>query len=163
VFNMNPDSSTARAATATRAPRQRSAVTNRPLSRVSGNTAAGRRCHDLYSAFLQNMGNPTDTIAQANALNAAELTVAVEQARLAAARGEAVDIDALVRLSNLADRAVRRLRLEPRAARSSEPDLATYLSQIAAAVASSDEPGAGTPDDGETLTGGGAGGVGEAE
>ena len=44
------------------------------------------------------MGNPADPISQANALHAAELAVAVEQQRLTAARGEAVDIDALVRL-----------------------------------------------------------------
>jgi hypothetical protein len=55
------------------------------------------------------MGNPTDAISQANALNAAELAVAVELARLSAARGEAVDVDQLVRLSNLADRAAKRL------------------------------------------------------
>jgi hypothetical protein len=150
-----------RTVTETRPPRQRSAVTNRPLRRVSGNTAAGRRLRDLYGAFLQHMSNPADTIAQANALNAAELTVAVEQARLAAARGEAVDIDALVRLSNLADRAVRRLRLQPGAVRSSEPDLTTYLRQIStddeggaseAVDACFDERSVETPAEAETLT-----------
>jgi hypothetical protein len=54
--------------------RQRSATTNGPMRRTSGNTAAGRRVRDLYGAFLQHMTNPTDLIAQANALNAAELT-----------------------------------------------------------------------------------------
>jgi len=55
------------------------------------------------------MGNPEDPISQASALNAAELAVAVEQVRLSAARGEVVDVDQLVRLSNLADRAAKRL------------------------------------------------------
>ena len=104
-----------RADTADRPPASRSATTNKPLRRVNGNTAAGRRVRDLYRAFLAAMSR-ADTIAQASALNAAELAVAVEQARLAAARGEAVDIDALVRLSNLADRAVRRLGIKSGAA-----------------------------------------------
>ena len=69
---------------------------------------------DLYRAFLAGISNPTDLIVQANALNAAELTCALEQLRLAAARGEAVDINALVRLSNLADRATRRLGIDVR-------------------------------------------------
>jgi hypothetical protein len=92
----------------------RSATTKDPLRvRADGNTVIGRRVRDLYRAFLQHMTNPADTIAQANALNAAELMVAVEQTRLAAARGEAADLDGLVRLSNLADRAVRRLGIKP--------------------------------------------------
>src|SRR5262245_47936357 len=104
---------TSRAAVAERPLTSRSRTTNRPLhKRVNGNTAAGRRVRDLYRAFLERMGNPADPISQANALNAAELAVAVEQQRLAAARGEPVDIDALVRLSNLADRATKRLGLD---------------------------------------------------
>jgi hypothetical protein len=94
-------------------PKSRSLTTNRPLhKRLNGNTAAGRRVRDLYRAFIGSMGNPTDTLSQANALHAAELAVAVEQQRLAAARGEPVDLNALVRLSNLADRAVGRLHLD---------------------------------------------------
>jgi len=88
----------------------RSRTTNKPLrGRVSGNTSAGRRVRDLYRGLMAGIGNPTDTIAQARALHAAELAVAVEAQRLRAARGEDVNLDALVRLSNAADRAVRRL------------------------------------------------------
>jgi hypothetical protein len=100
----------ARLAAEALAPRQRSAVTNGPMRRVNGNTAAGRRCRDLYRAFLQHMTNPADTIAQANALNAAELTVAAENARTKLLAG-AGDIEQIVRLENLANRAVRRLGL----------------------------------------------------
>ena len=82
------------------------------------------------------MGDPADTIVQANVLNAAELVVAVEQARLAAARGEAVDIDALVRLSNLADRAVRRLGIKAIEA----PRLTIRDQLIAEQEATSDRP-----------------------
>jgi hypothetical protein len=88
----------------------RSRTTNQPLrGRANGNTVVGRRVRDLYRAFLVRMGHPTDAISQASALNAAELAVAVELARLSAARGEAVDVDQLIRLSNLADRAAKRL------------------------------------------------------
>ena len=93
---------------------RRSRTTNKPLTRANGNTAAGRRVRDLYRGFMRGIGNPADVIAQAHALHAAELLVAVEQTRLRAARGEPVDVDALVRLSNLADRAAKRLRLDQR-------------------------------------------------
>jgi hypothetical protein len=119
-----------RAVVVERPPRSRSATTNQPLRRANGNTATGRRVRDLYRAFLQHMGNPADTVTQSNALNAAELAVAVEQARLPAIRGEAVDIDALVRLSNLADRAVRRLGIRP--GKASVPTLAEHLARRAA-------------------------------
>ena len=107
--------------------RFRSRTTNEPLRRANGNTAAGRRVRDLYRAFLAVMGNPVDPISQASALNAAELAVAVEQQRLAAARGDALDIDALVRLSNLADRAVKRLGLPAAPVKASGPTLESYL------------------------------------
>lgn len=113
-----------------------SATTNKPLRRANGNTANGRRVRDLYRAFLERMGDPAYTIVQANVLNAAELVVAVEQARLAAARGEAVDIDALVRLSNLADRAVRRLGIKAIEA----PRLTIRDQLIAEQEATSDRP-----------------------
>ena|ERR1035438_9966579 len=112
------------------APRQRSATTNGPMRRVSGNTAAGRRLRDLYHAFLQHMSNPADTIAQASALNAAELTVATENARaeLLAGRG---DVEQIVRLENLANRAVGRLGLR----RTERPTLSIREQLIAEAEA----------------------------
>jgi hypothetical protein len=122
-----------RMAAAQRPLTSRSRTTNKPLRRANGNTACGRRVRDLYRAFLQHMGNPSDPISQANALHAAELAVAVEQARLAAARGEACDVDALVRLSNLADRAVKRLGIDRNDKRKPEagPSLQSYLAELA--------------------------------
>jgi hypothetical protein len=100
----------------------RSRTTNKPLrGRVSGNSSAGRRVRDLYRGFMAGIGNPTDTITQARALHAAELCVAVEAQRLRACRGEDVNLDALVRLSNAADRAVRRLGL-----RNNEPSMLSF-------------------------------------
>ena len=121
-----------RAASAGRPARCRSATTNRPLAgRTSQRTAAGRRVADLFRAFLAAMNNPVDPISQANALGAAELAVAVEQQRLRAARGDNVDVDALVRLSNLADRAAKRLNLSRRR----EPSTAPLRERLSRGVA----------------------------
>jgi hypothetical protein len=108
-----------RAATAPMPPRQRSAVegksltnrsaiTNDPMrARASGRTSGGRRVRDLYRCYLAGMSNPDDAC-RAQVLAAAELVVAAENARaeLLAGRG---DIEQIVRLENLATRAVRRL------------------------------------------------------
>jgi hypothetical protein len=82
-----------------------SRTTNDPLAGVPRNTAAGRRVADLFRAYVTALGNPTDTIALANALAAAELKAAAEDAR----RRPDTDPDQLVRLENLAHRAERRL------------------------------------------------------
>jgi hypothetical protein len=101
-----------RTASAERPLTVRSRLTNGKLrGRVNGNSAAGRRIRDIYRALMRELDNPTDTLIAAKVLHAAELCVAVEAQRLRAARGEDVNLDALVRLSNAADRAVRRLRL----------------------------------------------------
>ena len=89
----------------------RSRITNKPIARWKGNTSEGRRVRDLYRALMHKLGNPADMIMQARVMHAAELYVAVEAQRLRAVRGEDVNLDALVRLSNAADRAVRRLGL----------------------------------------------------
>jgi hypothetical protein len=120
----------ARTAAAALPKRQRSATTNGPMRRISGNTAAGRRLRDLYGAFLQHMSNPAGTIAQANALNAAELTVAAENARAELLAGVG-DIEQIVRLENLANRAVRRLGLR----RTEVPQLSIREQLIAEAEA----------------------------
>jgi hypothetical protein len=91
---------------------QRSKTTNRPLQgRVNRKTAKGRRVADLFHAYLDALGNPTDPITQANALTAAELKTAAEEARKALLDGHG-DGDQLVRLENLAFRAERKLGLK---------------------------------------------------
>src|SRR5271169_3861945 len=46
-----------------------SKTTNRPLKgRVDRNTAKGRRVADLFHAYLNALGSPTDAIVQSNAL-----------------------------------------------------------------------------------------------
>jgi hypothetical protein len=137
IGGMESQALQSRTAPADRPLTSRSRITNKPLRRANGNTAVGRRVRDLFNAFLERMGNPADAISQAAALNAAELTVALEQARLAAARGESVDVDQLVRLSNLVARAEKRLGIDRRREPTAAP-LREYLAS-APARASADE------------------------
>jgi hypothetical protein len=101
-----------RSATAEPITTRRAKTTNDPASRANLNTANGRRVADLYRSYLRAMGDPTDAIAQANVLAAAELTVAAETARVQLLAGKA-DVDQLVKLENLAARAIRRLGIKP--------------------------------------------------
>src|ERR1700733_1666666 len=89
---------------------RRSKTTNDPMSRVSQSTATGRRVADLFRSYLRAMTDRS-CIAQADVLRAAELVVAAEDARakLLAGNGDAV---AVVRLENLAGRAIRKLGLD---------------------------------------------------
>jgi hypothetical protein len=78
-----------------------SKTTNRPLKgRVNRNTAKGRRVADIYRAYLAALGSPTDAIVQSNALTAAELKVAAEEARKALLEGNG-NAEQLVRLETL--------------------------------------------------------------
>jgi hypothetical protein len=92
---------------------RRAKTTNDPISaRASLNTSQGRRVADLYRSYQRALGDPTDAVAQANVLAAAELTVAAEMARVELLAGKA-DVDQLVKLENLAARAIRRLGIKP--------------------------------------------------
>lgn len=117
----------------------RSKTTNDPLvGRTDRNTARGRRIADLYRAFVVAMGFPANVIAQANALAAAELKVAAEDARKQLLAGELVDPDQIVRLENLAHRAERKLGIKP--GKTAAPSLAEHLR--AAELAAGQEPAA---------------------
>jgi hypothetical protein len=108
----------------------RAKITNDPArARANRNTAQGRRVADLYRAFLRAMGNPDDAVAQANALAAAELKVAAEDARKRMLDGDAGgDPDQLVRLENLAHRAERKLGIKA-TAEPKPPSLAEHLAR----------------------------------
>jgi hypothetical protein len=103
-------SSQGRAAVAERPLTSRSATTNKPLRRANGNTAAGRRIRDLYRAFIAGVSNPDDAC-RAQVLAAAELQVLAENARAELLAGQG-DIEQIVRLENLANRAVKRLGIK---------------------------------------------------
>jgi hypothetical protein len=110
--------------------RQRARRTNDPFAGgLSKNTAAGRRINDLLRSFMRAMGDPADTIAQANALRAAELTVAAETARAKLLAGDG-DIDAVVRIEGMAARSVRALGIKP--GKATVPSLADHLARRAA-------------------------------
>jgi hypothetical protein len=78
------------------------------------------------------MGNPTEAARQADALAAAELKVACEDARTGflVGTGNLADIEQVVRLENLADRAVRKLGIKPGAAPAG-PTLEQHLARLA--------------------------------
>jgi hypothetical protein len=89
---------------------QRSRVTNDPMRRHRGKTADARRVRDLYLSYMSALGNPLNAIVQANVAKAAELVAAAEIARAKLIDG-AGDANQLVRIENLAARAVRSLGL----------------------------------------------------
>jgi hypothetical protein len=99
-----------RTAITTKASTNRAAMTNDPLVRADGRRPQGRRLRDLYRSYLASLGNPVDTGTgtQAAILTASELVVAAEAARTTLLAGEG-DVDQVVRLENLAARALRRL------------------------------------------------------
>ena len=103
-------------------PVRRSRTTNDPTSRANQDTAAGRRLADLIKGFLAEMGNPRSPIAQADAIRAAELTAAAENARARLLAGDG-DANAVVRIENLAARAVRKLGLVERQRDAAKPKL----------------------------------------
>jgi len=112
-------------------PVRRSRITNRPTARADQDTAAGRRLADLIRGFLAEMGNPCNSVAQADAIRAAELTCAAEdaRARLLAGDGDCnavaqraegkTSIDDVVKIERLARHAVRKLGL--RSAANAQP------------------------------------------
>jgi hypothetical protein len=88
-------------------PTRRARTTNRPLSRISQSTASGRRVADLFRSYLRGMSD-RGIAAQADAMRAAELMVAAEEARGKLLTGDG-DANGVVRIENLAARAVRKL------------------------------------------------------
>jgi hypothetical protein len=128
--------------------RRRSRRTNNPLNNHNQLRKAGRRIADLYRSLMSEMADKS-TLAQANALRAAELMFATEEARAQLIQGK-LDPDAVVRLEHTAHRAYQKLGLDrQRAAR--RPKLQDYIvraadppSAAAPANASAPEPAAAT-------------------
>ncbi len=119
-----------RAATAATPAASRAKVTNDPIrARASGNSRQGRRLRDLYAAYMVALGHPAGPTTHAAVLAACELLVAAENARAALLAGDG-DVDQVVRLENLAARAVRRLGLRPTNAKPPAPTLADYLQSL---------------------------------
>jgi hypothetical protein len=119
---------------------RRSRTTNDPTTRCNQATAAGRRLNDLIRGFLHEMGNPTSTVAQSAAISAAELVVAAEDARAKLLAGNG-DPDQVVRLENLAHRAVRKLGIERRQNAKPKKSFAEYVREKAATTADPSKAG----------------------
>jgi len=89
-----------------------SATTNNPVrARTNGRSAEGRRVRDLFRSFAEKLGNSNDVGTQAMILAAAELVTAAERARRDHLDGR-LALTEVVRVENLAARALRRIKLD---------------------------------------------------
>ena len=90
-------------------PKRPETYRSHPLrGRVNGRTPRGRRIRRLFAGYIKGL-DPNDPIAQSSALAAAELATTSEDVRGRVMAGELELSDTLVRVSNLLDRAERRL------------------------------------------------------
>ena len=122
-------SSTSRPHLAELPSRQRARRTNDPFANIETNTARGRRVADLVRAYLRALGNPANIERQAAVIAAAELTALAEEARATALRDASrADLDQVLRVQGVADRAVRRLGIKP----SNQPAPVESFADIAA-------------------------------
>ena len=113
--------------------KRRSRRTNNVLAGINLNTAIGRRVADLVRGYLDALGNPQDVGRQAAVIAAAELLVLAEETRAAALRDPlAADLDNIVRVQSVADRALRRLGIKP-GAPPKPPSLKEYIASLQAA------------------------------
>jgi hypothetical protein len=101
---------TSNTATASKLPTGNSRTTNNPLRRANGNTAQGRRVRDLYRGYMAVLGSPGDPATAALVLAAAELVVSAEKARADLLAGQG-DLNSVIRIENLSNRALKRLNL----------------------------------------------------
>jgi len=92
-------------------PKGRARATNDP-TKITGHSASARRARDLVVALFDELGEPPSVVQAAAIRRAASLMATAEDMRGRALRGEDVDVTALVKLENLADRAVRGLKLK---------------------------------------------------
>ncbi len=112
-----------------RPPTTRSAISNgsRILEGIDGRSTGARRFKDLIESFSRDMGG-IERLSEAEQTlvrQAASLTMRAEQLQSAIVRGEAIDPDELIRLSNTARRCLKAVqrREQPR------PSLAEHLAK----------------------------------
>jgi hypothetical protein len=113
----------------------RAAISNgtRLLEGVDGRSASARRYRDLVESFTADLGGFGLTNADmALVRQAAATTMRAEQLQAEIVRGDAVDSDMLVRLSNASARILAALRAK-RPGKPTGPTLQEYLAQRAAA------------------------------
>ena len=105
----------------------RSRVTNgtRLLEGIDGRTPSARRFRDLIDSFASDLGGMQQLSEAERALvkQAASVTIRAEQLQAGIVRGETVDPDELIRLSNTS----RRLLASIRRRAAPKPTLSGYL------------------------------------
>jgi hypothetical protein len=114
-------------------------VSNRTrlLPGVDGRSSNARRFRDICSAYEAEAGGNVTEVERDLIRQAAGLTLRAEQLQGAIVRGEAVDDDELIRLSNTAKRLIAGIRAKAAKKKPAEPTLADYLARKAAEKASS--------------------------
>jgi hypothetical protein len=129
--------------------RRRRQARYRKHTDIDGRTRSGRRARELARQFEAALGDNLTDGQRLAVARAATLTAIAEDRRTRALAGEPVLLDDLVRVENLASRAVKALGLPPSAAGkpAETPDLRTYLAALPKEpVATVSAPGApGSP------------------
>lgn len=110
----------------------RSAVSNgsRLLSGVDGRSALARRFRDLVKEYTSELGGEDIMTAPMTAMvrQAAAVTVETERMQAAIVRGEDVDAEQLVRLTNTLTRLMTNLKAKAKLAKASKrTDLSEYI------------------------------------
>jgi hypothetical protein len=101
------------------------------LETLDGRTRASQRAHALMRSFAADLGHKL-TAAQRLAIRHAAMMVAIaEDAAAKQLSGEAIDLDGLVRIQNLARRCVLDLHLPQPDKRSQGPTLQEHLAMRA--------------------------------
>ncbi|MBC6714698.1 hypothetical protein H9Q09_00670 [Aurantimonas sp. DM33-3] len=109
----------------------RAAVSNgtRLLSGVDGRSASARRFRDLVRSLSDELGGEASLTEPQRAMvrHAAGVMIQAERMQSAIVRGETIDAEQLVRLSNTLARMMKDIGVKAQAAKPKAPDLASYL------------------------------------
>jgi len=96
---------------------------------IDGRSAVAKRAQRLMGRFVDALGGHVGPVAMVQVRRAAELVITAEQLRACVLRGEPIDYLVLVRVENLATRAVAALGID-RKRKPAGPSLAAYLAGI---------------------------------
>ncbi len=105
-------------------------------ARYNGRSREGRAVSRLADELKAALGAPVDRVTLRAVQRAAELSFIASELRARRLRGEAVDVEEIVKAENAADRAVRRLGIKQRA----EPYVPLRERWAAEAVPDDEEP-----------------------
>ena len=97
---------------------------------IDGRTRSGRRARELARQFERALGNDLTDGQRLAIARAATLTAIAEDRRTRALAGEPVLLDDLVRIENLASRAVKALGLDRKREPTAQLDLKSYLAGL---------------------------------